>query len=143
MEWAIPNPTPVYNYAVPPVIESLDDFWRQKYTEDHEGRPVRRAEADQLLADLEYVGNNPPAPVHLPNPSYFPLLTALGMPFVAWGIMYHLAGWGKALIVVGALTTIASLIGWGIEPLEDEPHEEEPHEPDESEEIEPHEEAEA
>jgi hypothetical protein len=57
--------------------------------------------------------------------------------------MYHLTGWGKALIVVGALTTIASLIGWGIEPLEDEPHEEEPHEPDESEEIEPHEEAEA
>ncbi len=120
MEWTVPNPTPEYNFGVAPVVESLDDFWRQKYTEDADGRPVRRPEADELLANLEHTGNNPPAPVNLPNPSYFPLLTALGMPFVAWGIMHHTTGWGKALIVVGALTVISALIGWGIEPLEDE-----------------------
>ncbi|CAN5777402.1 cytochrome c oxidase subunit I [soil metagenome] len=123
VEWTIPNPTPEYNFAVSPVIESLDDFWRQKYDEDDEGRAVRRPEADQLIADLEHVGNNPPEPIHLPNPSYFPALMAVGLPLIAWGIIYHEALWGLALMVVGALTAISALIGWAIEPLEDEhPH---------------------
>ncbi len=120
VEWTIPNPTPEYNFAVSPVIESLDDFWRQKYDEDAEGRPVRRPEADKLIADLEHVGNNPPEAIHLPNPSYFPALMACGIPLIAWGIIYHEAMWGLALMVVGALTTISALIGWAIEPLEDE-----------------------
>src|SRR5690606_7576619 len=28
IEWMTPHPTPEYNFAVPPVVESLDDFWR-------------------------------------------------------------------------------------------------------------------
>src|SRR5690606_19889252 len=60
IEWTIPNPTPEYNYAVSPEIRSLDDFWRQKYTEDAEGRAVRRPEADEVIANHEYVGLNPP-----------------------------------------------------------------------------------
>lgn len=30
LEWSIPSPPPFYNYAVEPVVESRDDFWRQK-----------------------------------------------------------------------------------------------------------------
>jgi cytochrome c oxidase subunit I len=137
IEWTIPNPTPEYNYAVAPEVRSLDDFWRQKYTEDADGRAVRRPEADEVIANHEYVGLNPPEPIHLPNPSYFPFLAGLGIPFIGWGIIYHLETWGKALLVLGALIVISAFIGWGIEPLEDEHPVDEHHDDDHAEPGEP------
>jgi cytochrome c oxidase subunit 1 len=124
IEWSIPNPTPEFNYAQSPVITSLDHFWSLKYTEDDEGRAVRRPDADAVLTQLDHEGRNPTEPIHLPNPSYFPVTMALGIPLIAYGIIYHTAAWGKALIVLGALLSLASLIGWGMEPVE-EPHHEE------------------
>jgi cytochrome c oxidase subunit I len=136
VEWMIPNPPPEHNFTDPPVVTGLDHFWHLKYEEDEEGRPVRRPDADDLLARLEEEGNNPPAPIHLPNPSYWPILMAAGIPMAFWGIIYHTTMWGKALIVVGALLTLVSLIGWSIEPLE-EPHAEhgDHHEPIDSGEL--------
>lgn len=129
IEWTIPNPTPEYNFAVAPTVTSLDDFWHRKYTEDDEGRAVRRADADDLLARLEHEGLNPPGPIHLPNPSYFPAIMAAGLPVIAYGIIWHQALGGKIAIAVGALVTIGGLLGWGMEPLE-EPHEDPHHEDD-------------
>jgi cytochrome c oxidase subunit 1 len=122
IEWTIPNPTPEYNFAKSPVVHSLDEFWHMKYTEDEDGRAVRRDDAEETLARLEMEGLNPTEPIHLPAPSYFPAMMALGLPFIGYGIIYHTALWGKGLIVLGALITIAGLLGWGMEPLE-EPHE--------------------
>jgi cytochrome c oxidase subunit 1 len=121
IEWMTPSPTPEHNFTEPPVVAGLDHFWHLKYSQDEEGRPVRRPEADEVLRHLEEIGNNPPTPIHLPNPSYFPLVMASGIPMVFYGIIYHTAAWGKALMVVGVLVIVAALIGWGMEPLE-EPH---------------------
>ncbi len=72
LEWTMPSPTPEFNFAISPKVTSLDDFWNKKYTQDAEGRPVRRPEADQLVAELEHVGleparaDSPPRPVVLP-----------------------------------------------------------------------------
>ena len=119
LEWAIPNPTPAHNFSVVPTVHTLDDFWHQKYDEDAEGRPVRKAEADEHIAHLGEIGVHPPVPVHLPNPSYFPVLAAAGLPVMGYGIIFHALALGKALIVFGALLTLIALIGWGAEPLEE------------------------
>jgi cytochrome c oxidase subunit 1 len=119
IEWSIPNPTPEYNFATVPVIHSLDEFWHMKYAEDGEGRAVRRPEADELIARLDHDGRNPGEPIHLPRPSYFPILAASGLPIIAYGIIFHTSLAGKLLIGLGALITIGSLLGWGIEPLEE------------------------
>jgi cytochrome c oxidase subunit 1 len=119
IEWSIPNPTPEYNFATVPVIHSLDQFWHMKYAEDGEGRAVRRPEADELIARLDHDGRNPSEPIHLPRPSYFPILAASGLPIIAYGIIFHTSLAGKLLIGLGALITIGSLLGWGIEPLEE------------------------
>ena len=127
IEWTIPNPTPEYNFAVPPTVSRLDHFWHMKYDEDDDGRAVRKPEADEMLTRLEYEGLNPASPIHLPAPSYFPFVMALGLPLVFYGIIYHTTAWGKALIVIGAVVSLAALIGWGIEPLEEpEEHHDEP-----------------
>lgn len=123
LEWAIPNPTPEYNFGVSPVISKLDNFWHLKYDQDDEGRAVRKDDADQIIAELEHVGLNPPEPIHLPNPSYFPLLMAAGFPLMFYGIIYHTTAWGKALIVIGAVVALTAVIGWAMEPVE-EPHDE-------------------
>ncbi len=125
LEWTIPSPPPVYNFAEAPVVESRDDFWHRKYDEDEQSRPVRRPDADQLLERLEHVGRNPARPIHLPNPSYFPILAAAGIPIIAAGVIYHTSGWGIPLIALGALLTLASFLGWAMEPIEEEHHEEE------------------
>src|SRR5690606_42071639 len=101
--------------------DCVDAFWRRKYPEDEEGGAVRRPEADQAIADVGEIGHNPPAAIHLPNPSYFPFLVGLAITIISYGIIYHTSAWGKALIVGGVLLTLISFIGWGIEPLEDEP----------------------
>ncbi|MEX1043508.1 MAG: cytochrome ubiquinol oxidase subunit I, partial [Acidimicrobiia bacterium] len=121
IEWTIPNPTPHYNFADNPHVTSLDHFWHMKYDEDDEGRAVRKDNADEIVAQLDYDGKNPKAPIHLPNPSYFPILMAAGLPLIAYGIIYHQGLAGKLLIAIGAVITIGSLLGWGMEPLE-EPH---------------------
>jgi cytochrome c oxidase subunit 1 len=137
VEWMTPNPTPEYNFAVPPVVTRLDHFWHLKYDQDAEGRAARKADADEIIARIEHEQLNPAAPIHLPNPSYFPLVAALGLPTMFYGIIYHDALWAKALIGVGAIITLAALIGWGMEPLE-EPHEgHEDHELDEELELAP------
>jgi len=123
VEWTIPNPTPEYNFGVSPVISKLDHFWHLKYDQDDEGRAVRKDDADEIVAELEHVGLNPPEPIPLPNPSYFPLLMAAGFPLMFYGVIYHTTAWGKALIAIGAVISLAAVIGWAIEPLE-EPHDE-------------------
>jgi cytochrome c oxidase subunit 1 len=123
IEWTTPNPTPEYNFGVSPEISKLDHFWHLKYDQDDEGRAVRKEGADEIVAELEHVGLNPPEPIHLPNPSYFPLVMAAGFPLMFYGIIYHTTAWGKALIAIGAVVSLAAVIGWAIEPLE-EPHDE-------------------
>jgi cytochrome c oxidase subunit 1 len=124
-----PNPTPEYNFAVPPVVNSLDHFWHLKYEEDAEGRAVRVEDADEIVAANEHAQLNPAEPIHLPNPSYFPFFFALGLPLMFYGVIYHTSPMGKALIAVGLIVALAAVIGWAMEPLE-EPHDE--HDEDEA-----------
>jgi cytochrome c oxidase subunit 1 len=122
LEWTIPSPVPAHNFSTVPVVHSLDAFWHMKYDEDAEGRPVRKADADQLLERLEHEGLHPEEPIHLPNPSYFPPMMALGIPTIFYGIIYHTALWGKGLIALGVLIALTALMGWAMEPLEEAHH---------------------
>ena len=121
VEWMSPNPTPEYNFAVPPEITRLDHFWSLKYEQDEDGRAVRKADADEILAAIEYEQLNPAQEIHLPNPSYFPFFMAMGLPIMFYGVIYHEAAWAKMLIGLGAIISLVALIGWAMEPLE-EPH---------------------
>ena len=119
LEWTIPSPSPEYNFAVEPVVNSLDDFWHRKYDEDSDGRAVRKEKADEMVADLIHKNGNPDHEIHLPAPSYFPFFVGLGIMLIAYGIMYHTKAWGIPLIVAGAVVTIGAFVAWGSEPLEE------------------------
>jgi len=116
IEWTIPSPTPVWNFSKAPIVKSLDDFWHTKYSEDEEGRAVKRAEADQILLDLEEEGLNPSEHIELPSPSYFPIVLASGLPFLGYAVIYK----SIPLALIGSILLLIGGFGWGTEPLEEE-----------------------
>jgi cytochrome c oxidase subunit I len=52
----------------------------------------------------------------MPDPSYFPLLAAAGLPAIGFGLIYDI--W--ALAIAGALLTLGGLFGWSLEPVAEE-----------------------
>jgi hypothetical protein len=54
------------------------------------------------------------ANVHLPSPSYWPLVAAAGLPIIGYGLIYSL--W---LCVLGGLFVLGGLYGWVFEPVDD------------------------
>ncbi|MDQ1385401.1 MAG: cytochrome c oxidase subunit, partial [Actinomycetota bacterium] len=114
LEWSIPSPPPEYNFAVVPVVTSLDDYWHRKYTEDDEGRllklPAGGADGADG-ADLVPAGFDP-SKIHMPSPSYWPLIFALSLPIMGYGFVFK--NWW--LLAAGVLVGFFGLNGWAIEP---------------------------
>ncbi len=115
LEWSIPSPPPPYNFAEIPRVRALDDFWHSKYVENEEGElvPVVAGGADHGT-DGAGDGHG----IHLPSPSIFPLIAALGLPVVAFGFMYD-----YAIVAVGAVILLFGLFGWALEPATEEAEE--------------------
>ena len=105
LEWSIPSPPPEYNFAEIPLVTARDDLWHRKYTEDDEGRAVRREAPmpavvrartwpsrtrapTRPMTPPEAPHAEEPVHIHLPSPSYWPALTALALPIIAYGMIY-------------------------------------------------------
>jgi cytochrome c oxidase subunit I len=112
LEWSIPSPPPEYNFAVVPVVTGLDEYWHRKYTEDDEGRLVKLpAGGAGDDAELEPAGFDPHS-IHMPSPSYWPLIFALALPIMGYGFVFK--NW--YLLAAGVLVAFFGLNGWAIEP---------------------------
>jgi len=108
LEWMVPSPTPEHNFDEVPVVEDFDEFWHRKYGHDENGRPVR------IAATEDVVQKGDATDVHLPSPSYWPLVLAAGMPLVGYGLIFNL--WWA---LPGAILMIAGIYGWVLEPSTD------------------------
>ncbi|HEV8481478.1 MAG TPA: cytochrome c oxidase subunit I [Candidatus Eisenbacteria bacterium] len=93
LEWSIPSPPPEYNFAVLPTVEHRDDLWERKQ------------------AGLGPIPQPPNAHVHMPNPSYWPLVTAFGMLIFFSGLMLSIY-----MAIFGFAFTIFGIYRWAFEP---------------------------
>jgi cytochrome c oxidase subunit I len=109
LEWSIPSPPPPYNFARVPQVHALDDFWHRKYVEDPTGKPVPVPAGASDRADDRHGDDG--QGIHLPSPSYFPIIAAAGIPLIGFGLIYDVA-----IVAVGAVVTIVGLYGWALEP---------------------------
>jgi cytochrome c oxidase subunit 1 len=109
LEWGTSSPPPAHNFDVEPTASHLDEWWHRKYDEDEHGRPVRR-ESFETFADPAFDASK----IHLPSPSYWPIIMAGSLPLIAYGLIYSL--W---FAFVGGVLLVASWYGWSLEPSVD------------------------
>ena len=89
LEWSLPSPVPHYNFASLPVVGGRDPLWRKGGVQapEPEGEP------------------------HMPDPSYYPLLTAFGITVLAAGALMNL--W---VVLAGFALTVYGIFRWALEP---------------------------
>jgi cytochrome c oxidase subunit I len=115
VEWMTSSPPPEHNFNEIPLVTSRDEFWHRKYVETPEGEPARVfAGGEQMHEDHSSEEHSSEEhDIHMPSPSYFPILAAAGIPLLGYGAMYSSL---RPLIVVGAFTLVLGLYGWVLEP---------------------------
>jgi cytochrome c oxidase subunit 1 len=109
LEWMVSSPPPEHNFDEVPTVTRLDEFWHHKYGADDNGRTIRVAATEDVTQAGTATG------VHLPSPSYWPIVLALGLPLIGYGLIFNLA-WA----VVGALIMVVAIFGWAFEPPDDD-----------------------
>ena len=100
LEWSIPSPPPEYNFEQIPTVHGRDPFWAQK----REG--VR---AVPVAGGSDYNGGHS---IHLPQPSYWPLVASTGLLIAGYGLIYNVA-----VAVLGGAIAMVSVYAWSLEPV--------------------------
>ncbi len=157
LEWSIPSPPPVYNFARIPTVHSPRPLWDAKYPYADEHRPtpldvarggpaVRDGTASREAEEAEAGGvavavaaepapqaapkiyesrEDNPGNIHMPSPSFWPVLASLGLFTFGAGVVgggHDLAWWWAS--VAGAGLLAISIVGWTFEPPAPEDHHE-------------------
>ena len=119
LEWATPSPPPAHNFDKIPTVYSRRPLWDTKYPDlevahTPGSQPLKRSEAIQRererLAQREEEGS-----IHMPSPTYAPLIAAAGVTVAGFGAIYRLPAqdsWLSILAFVGLAIVAYGIVGW-------------------------------
>ncbi len=87
LEWAMPNPTPHYNFLQTPLVRGLDALWIEKMA------------GNKGMTPAEPIGD-----IHMPNNSILPFVMSLGFFIAGLGFIYiNTAGLPALIAVIGGI----------------------------------------
>ncbi|MGK2928483.1 MAG: cytochrome c oxidase subunit I, partial [Acidimicrobiales bacterium] len=108
LEWMTASPTPEHNFDHTPVVTHRDEFWYRKYGETDDHRLVQIATAEEVAQTGTRRG------VHLPAPSYWPIVICAAFPLIGYGLIFNLG-----FAIVGGIMILGGLFGLAQEPADD------------------------
>jgi cytochrome c oxidase subunit 1 len=97
LEWSIPSPPQEFNFPEVPVVHSRDPLWE-----------LKRERGGTLPEPVRVSGKG----IHLPNPSYWPVVTAIGVMVTLSGFV---AGF-PYVNLIGAAILLTGIFKWAFEP---------------------------
>ena len=100
LEWSISSPPPEYNFEIIPEVHTVDEWWAQKRGLLGEQSPS--------------VGANEKGEIHLPQPSFWPLVSAIGIFIGGYGLIYS-----YPVAIVGLVIMMVGVYAWSFEPVND------------------------
>ena len=111
LEWITTSPPKEHNFDRIPTVHTLDEFFHRKYEDvgedgQHDYKQVRTGEQ---VIEIEEA--NAEAHIHLPSPSYWPIILSFGMLVICYGVIYS-----TLLLAAGAAIAVLALFGWALEP---------------------------
>jgi cytochrome c oxidase subunit 1 len=100
LEWSIPSPPQEFNFPEIPVVHGRDALWE-----------VKRERRGTLPEPPRVSGQG----IHLPNPSYWPVVAAVGVLSVLLSLMFlaHTGVWG---VVASVAILFLGVYMWAFEP---------------------------
>ena len=119
LEWSISSPPPEYNFVEIPTVHGRDPFWTQK--RERVPAPVGGGS-----------GENGEHSIHMPQPSYWPVVVSIGLLIGAYGLIYsgaagglHIPTWGNGVTLslgliaatIGGAITLVGVYAWSFEPV--------------------------
>jgi cytochrome c oxidase subunit I len=120
LEWGIPSPPPAYNFANQPIVGHRDPLWWDKYDKHEDGGHGHVRDTQDLSMMNEVTGH-----IHMPNPSYYPVIVAIGLFLSALGMLvgnakitiglFHL----PVISGIGIIVIVLGIYGWAFEPASD------------------------
>jgi len=100
LEWSISSPPPEYNFEVIPEVHTVDEWWAQKRG---------------LLGEQTPSGeSSEKGEIHLPQPSFWPLVSAIGILIAGYGLIYSYPA-----AIVGLAIMMVGVYSWSFEPVND------------------------
>ena len=106
LEWMTTSPPQAHNFDSTPQIHTLDEFFYRKYEENEHGELVKVRDAQQVLDEMGRDEH-----IHMPSPSYWPLVLAFGIPFLSCGVIFK----NIYLCLLGGALIVGAVYAWAME----------------------------